>query len=166
MRRNRKSELWKYLDTLGVLDNGNESAIKDAKRRYRKQYFQNYKRKQRALKPEFIVPLSKSNGEYSRVVTAAKRHNISPTAFLKQATMAYLSQTFLVPDRLQVAQLELLLSECLNEIRSIVKQKERFFWDLDQKYTRIEKRIEKLEGDIDRVFRNPPLTHDNKNKIT
>ena len=166
MRRNRHSKLWEYLESTGVLEKGSDEEIKAAKRAYRKRYFLEYKQKQRRFKPEYTIKFSKGNGEYASVTAAAKRHNLTITAFIHSATLAYLRNTYLVPDRIQIARLELLLSECLNEIKTIVKPKEKFFWERDRKLDAIEKRIEKLEVQINEVFRNPPLfSHDRQNQI-
>ena len=165
-RNNRKGKLWEYLKSTGVLEKGSDEEIKAAKKTYRKQYFLLYKQKQRANKPEYIITFSKENGEHERITHAAKRHKLTVTAFVHSASLAYLSNTFIVPDKLQIARLELLLSEALNEIKTIVKPKEKFFWEREQRLERIEKRIEKLETQIDEVFRKPPLiSHDRKNQI-
>ena len=152
----QKSGMWAYLDASGVLEKGTEEDIKAAKKAYRKQYLLNFKRKQRNSKPEFAVCLSKDNGEYSRILSVAKQHKKTVPAFLKLATLAYISKTYIVPDRLLVARLEQLLSQCLNEIQLIVKQKEKYFWGKEQKFKNIEKRIEKLETEISEVFKQPP----------
>ncbi|MFH0866635.1 MAG: hypothetical protein V1904_10590 [Bacteroidota bacterium] len=148
--------MWAYLDASGVLEKGTEEEIKAAKKAYRKQYLLNFKRKQRTSKPEFAVNLSKDNGEYSRISSTAKTHKTSIPAFLRMATLAYISKTYIVPDRLLVARLEQLLSQCLNEIQLIVKQKEKYFWGKEEKFKDIEKRIEKLEFEINEVFQQPP----------
>ena len=120
MAKNAKnSGMWAYLDASGVLENGNEEEIKAAKKAYRKLYLLNYKRKQRASVPEFIVCLSKNDGEYSRILSASKAHGKTIPAFLRIATLAYISKTYIIPDRLIVARLEQLLSQCLNEIQQI-----------------------------------------------
>jgi hypothetical protein len=166
MRRNRHSKLWEYLEASGVLEKGSDEEIKAVKRAYRKKYFLEYKKKQRSSKPEYTIKFSKSNGEHATVTLAAKRHKLTVTAFIHSATLAYLRNSYIVPDRIQIARLELLLSECLNEIKTLVKPKKRFFWEREQKFERIEKRIEKLEVQINEIFRNPPmLSNDRQNQI-
>ena len=156
MRKNGKnSGMWAYLDAVGVLEKGTEADIKAAKKAYRKQYHLNYIRKIRVSKPEFIVNLTKDNGEYSRILSAAKQHRMTISAFLRIAALAYIGKTYIVPDRLLVARLEQLLSQCLNEIQCIVRQKEKFFWGKEQKFKDIEKRIEKLEYEISEMFMQP-----------
>lgn len=152
----RKGGMWAYLEAAGVLERGTEEEIKTIKKAYRKQYLLNYKRKQRASKPEFAVILSKENGEYSKILSAAKTHKKTVPAFLHLATLAYINKAYIVPDRLLVAKLEQLLSQCLNEIQLIVRQKEKYFRGKEQKFKDIEKRIEKLESKISEAFNQPP----------
>lgn len=162
----RHSGMWQYLEATGVLEKGTDDEIKAAKKTYRKKYFLNYKRNQRSKKPEYIINFSKEKGEYERIDRAAKRHKMATTAFIRSSTLAYIDRTYVVPDRMQVARLEQLLSECLNEIKIIVRPKEKYFWERERKLEAIEKRIEKLEGQIGEVLRNPPLlSHDNQNQI-
>jgi len=167
MSKNRHNKgMWEYLESVGVLEKGTDEEIKAAKRTYRKKYLLAFKQKQRAFKPEFIVNFSKENGEYERITRAASLHKTSVSGFVHLAALAYISQAYIVPDRMQVARLEQLLRECLNEIKTLVKAKEHFFWDREQKLSSIEKHIEKLEVQIGEVFRNPPLlSHDRQNKV-
>jgi len=159
------SGMWEYLDSIGVLEKGTDEEIKAAKRAYRKQYFLLQKRKQRTNKPEYTVAFSKTNGEHSRITEAAKKHNRTVTAFIRVAALAYITQTFVVPNAYQLARLEQLLSECLNEIKTIVRTKERHFWEREQRLELIEKRIGKLETQLNELITNPPLLNDHKNQI-
>ena len=153
--KKHKGKIWEYLDSIGVLENGTDQEIKKAKRAYRKQYILDYRRKQRINKPELNVWLSKSNGDYSRISLAAKQHRMTITAFLRASALAYTNKTFIVPGRLLLAELKQLLSQCLNEIQTIVEQKEKYFWGKEQKFKDIEKRIEKLESEINEKLKQP-----------
>ena len=75
--------------------------------------------------------------------------------FLKSAVLAYIEKSYIVPDALQIAELEQILSQCLNEIQTIVKQKERHSYEREQKYELIEKKIEKLELEIENILKCP-----------
>lgn len=147
--------MWAYLDASGVLEKGTEEEIKVAKKAYRKGYILSYRKKQRANKPEFIVFLSKSNGDYSKISLAAKQHRMPITTFLRASALAYTNKTYIVPDRLQLAELKQLLSQCLNEIQTIVQQKEKYFWGKEQKFKEVEKRIGKLESEISQKLKQP-----------
>ena len=163
----RTGKMWEYLESTGILEKGTEEEIKLAKKTYRKEYLLKYKQKQRSDKPEFTINFSKDKGEYNRVVHEAKRHNQTITSFIYSATLGYINQTYVVPNIDQLAKLEQILSDCLNEIQSIVRFKEKYHWERDRKLETIEKRIEKLEKQIDELFRHPPLSpNDSKNQIT
>ena len=158
--------MWAYLNSTGVLEKGSNAEIKAAKREYRKQYFLKYKQSQRSKKPEFIISFSKENGDYGRILKAAKTHKMAFSGFVREAVLSYVNQTFLVPNSDQLLRLEQILSQCLNEIQSIVKPKERFSFERERKFEEIEKQIEKIRVNINQIFRNPPLCkHDHQNQI-
>jgi len=158
--------MWEYLESSGVLEKGTEEEIKSAKKAYRKEYYLKYKRSQRLQKPEFTVNFSNDKGEYSIIQNAAKRHKMTVTAFIQASSLAYLNRRYLVPNQDQIASLEQILSQCLNEIQSIVQVREKYHWEREQKFEAIEKRIEKLETEIAQIFRNPPLLkHDSQSQI-
>ena len=164
-RRGKHSALWEFLDASGVLEKGCDAEIKAVKKAYRKKYFTEYKHRQRQNKKEFAVRFEKSSGELGRMQDAAVKHHLSVPAFIKSAAHAYLERTYIVPNRLMVAHLEQLLSDCLNEIKTIAVNKERF-WEREQKLDRIERCIVTLEDRMNEVFQNPHLySHDHKNKI-
>jgi len=166
-RKYPKSGMWDYLDSIGVLKQGTDEELKAAKKAYRKTYFLQHKRLQRANKHECTTTFSKGNGDYGRVALAAKRHKRTLAAFVRVATLAYISNTYIVPDAFQIARLEQLLSQCLNEIKTIIKPREKYFWERERRFELIERRISKLETDINEVLRNPPLlmSNDHKNQI-
>jgi hypothetical protein len=155
MSKKNNKGMWEYLESTGVLERGNDNEIKEAKKAYRKQYLLKYKQTQRKNKPEFNISFSNEKGDYDRVQQASKRHKMTITAFIREATINYISKTYVVPDRMGIAHIEQLLSNCLNEIKAIIKQKERYSFEREQKYDNIEKRILKLEEEIDRFFRQP-----------
>ena len=159
--------MWEYLESTGILEKGTEEEIKLAKKAYRKEYLLKYKQQQRQHKPEFTINFSKENGEFNKVVHEAKKHNQTISSFIYSATLAYINQTYIVPNTSQLAKLEQLLADCLNEIQSIVRFKEKYHWERDRKLESIEKRIEKLEKQIDDLFRHPPLlsANDCQNKV-
>ena len=166
MRTRQKGGMWEFLENSGVLENGTDEDIKAAKKAYLKEYYLTYKRNQRNQKPEFTVNFSNEKGEYHSVEHAARSHKMTITAFIRRAVLSYINQRFIVPNPEQVANLEQILSNCLNEIQSIVRVREKYHWEREQKFEAIEKRIERLEYNINQIFRNPPLfTNDNQSQI-
>lgn len=167
MAKRTSKAMWDYLEASGALASGSDEAIKAAKQAYRKQYLLDFKRKQRKSKAEYAVTFSKSNGEHHRIQHGARRHGMTVTAFVRKAALAYLDRTYLVPNGQQIARLEQLLADCLNEIKAVVNKKEKFFWERDNKLEAVERRIEKLEQQIDEALRHPPLLNpdDRQNQI-
>lgn len=147
-----KKGMWAYLESVGVLEKGNEEEIKKAKKEFKKIYIREYKRKEREAKMEFVVLLSKQKGELKTISEAAKGHKTSVSSFIKSSALAYCNKTFLVPDKEKVASFELALSDCRNEIIKLSKNK---VLPIVEKIAAIEKRIEKMELSLDELFRYP-----------
>lgn len=157
-RKGKHGAIWQYLEESGVLVNGTDEEIKAVRREYRKQYMQRYKRAQRSEKPEFLVQLSKKDGTYTKIATAAKKHRMCVSAFLHLATVAYIDRTYLVPDRQLVGKLAGLLESCLNDVRAMssIKTRQSQF-SLEERYESIEKRIAQLETEIQKLFFFPTM---------
>lgn len=154
-RGKRTDEYWKYLESSGVLENGSEEDIQKVKRAYRKKYLTKLKKQHRSLRPEFIVGFNKANGDYERVKTASERHSLKTPTFIRVATLGYINNLFVVPNKAQISHLEQLLADCLNKIQTLTSQRERYQWERDRKLEHIEEVIEKLEKDISDTLRNP-----------
>lgn len=161
----KNTNLWAYLEEKGVLENGTDEQIKQAKREYKKIYMFNYKRRQRETNPEYIISFSTQKGEHKKVAEASKEHKTSVTKFIKAATLAYLNKTYIVPDKEQVATLEQTLSHCRNEIQRISRNR---IQPVQEKIQAIEKRITEMEESINQLLRHPPespvTNHDCKNQ--
>jgi hypothetical protein len=145
------SGMWKYLDELGVLEKGTEEEILAARRTYKKKYLLDYRRKQRKEGKEITVFFKK--GEEREISEAAKSHRMTINRFLKTATLAYLSQTYIVPDREVVAGLEQALIQILNEIQTLAKRS-KILYSLNPEA--IEARIGRMEEMIAETLRTPP----------
>lgn len=171
MRKIRQNTgIYKYLEECGVLVNGTEEQIKEARRAYKKKYILAYKRKQRTETKEFTILLDKE--QRKKFSEAAKNHHMTVVCFLKSAAMAYMDKTYLVPDRDQVARIEQTLIQILNEIQAIAKRNKILF---GLNPLAIEKRISRMEEVINDTLRNPTVlnhptlpvhsnTHDRENK--
>jgi hypothetical protein len=148
--------MWQYLESIdGLLERGNDTEIKEAKKAYRKAYLLKYKQKQRSEKPEFNVSFSNEGGEFDRLKQASIKHDMPISGFIRGATMGYISRTYVVVDKVRIAHIEQLLANCLNEIQTIIKHKERYSFEREQKYEAIEKTVERLEEEINQFFRQP-----------
>lgn len=155
MRLKKRSPLWEYLEASGVLEHGSDEEIKAVKREYRKKYLLLYKRAKRGGAKEYTITLKKESRELLLLMKSAKVHSLTVPEFIRQSALAYCEQKYLIPHPYQVAELEQLLSDCLNEIRTLATRRDRFFWDAELKLERVEKRIIKLEESIYQLLRNP-----------
>ncbi len=167
MRLKKRSPLWEYLEASGVLEYGSDEEIKAVKREYRKKYLLLYKRAKRGSTKEYTITLNKESRELLLLMKSAKIHSLTVPEFIRQSALAYCEQKYLIPHPYMVAELEQLLSDCLNEIRVLATKRDRFFWDTEMKLERVEKRIIKLEEAINTLFRNPPKlpSHDYQNQV-
>ena len=141
--------LIEYLDQSGVLELGDEHAIKAAKKAYRKSYQRAYKRHQRSQRKEYQIQLSKE--ENKRICETAKKHQSSPSAFIKKAALSYLQNEYVVPDNERIAQLEYLLSMAYSSINQIAGKTPQLSHD----YEKLSRIIERLERKVTQALRYP-----------
>ncbi len=96
---NTRQSIYRFLEETGVLQSGDAAQIEAAKALY----YRNYKRQWRKAKrhAEKVFEITLDANEYSIIETAAKKHNMSKTAFIKAAALAYSRQQYIVP-RLEV----------------------------------------------------------------
>lgn len=149
----RNSTLWAYIDSLDLLPNGSKDDIKRAKAEYRRQYLKNYKKAKRKKGLEVVITLSEQ--ERAKLEKEAGKHQLKLPAFIRKSSLAYLSQAYLVIDRLRVAHIEQLLAECAREIQEIGKSDKKWFRSFEWKYEALEKKIESLENNITQTLRQP-----------
>jgi len=118
--RKSKSQIYDYLNSAGVLESGSHEDIQYA----RKEYWREYKRKwrQEKRKKEKEITLSFSKEEISLLSKAAKKHKLTTTAYVKQATLAYTNRSFLVPDVETVKRIAQLLAMHYNQIQDAVDE--------------------------------------------
>jgi predicted HicB family RNase H-like nuclease len=111
------SNLYTHLRKSGVLEHGNHEQIQSARKEYWKEYKRLWKKDRRKKEKEFTISF---NSEEQKILTeAAKRHKISRTAFIKQATFAYINNSFVVPDSMEVKQIAQLLAMSYNSIQEL-----------------------------------------------
>lgn len=151
----RNSGLWEYLKTTGVLDRGNPKEIEAAKRQYRKRYHQEYKRNRRAKHPEVTVVMDRVT--YGQLNKAAAMHHQSLATFLREASVHYVQQRYLVPDPGLVAAFAQRLRICASDINLIARHVKKLkLHELHESYMSLSERIQYLEGYVTETLQNPP----------
>ena len=141
--------LWDYLDESGVLEWGSDDEIKTAKNRYKTLYQRAYRKRYRESRSEFTVSLTKD--EEAVIRQKSKFHNLSPSAFIKQSSLAYTRKLYLVPDPVQLAQFEQILNLIFQEIK-IMSQS----GSVSNHCFKLLERIEQIERQVSMMLRHPP----------
>ncbi len=149
----RNSGMWLYLENLGVLSSGSDEQIKQAKLAYRKIYYRNHKRQKRKEGLEVLICLNKL--ERSHLEREAKRHGQKLPTFIREATLSYIRQVYMVVDRKVVAHIQQLLFQTVHEIQVIAKQKHWF--TNPSKFEKLEQIIEKLDNEIIQALTKPKV---------
>lgn len=104
-RAKNHSGVWQYLEAQGVLEHGSPDEIAAARSAYWKAYRRQYNQtKRKAFTVSLTVP------EAKRIVRAAEQHRLPPCTFLKRSALAYLGQSYVVPDAEFVAEIRILFA--------------------------------------------------------
>jgi len=148
-RTSRNSSIYAFLQAKGILEKGTHEEIQSA----RKEYWNDYKRRWRIEKrrKEKEVTLSLSRDELKLVTREAKRHNLSQTQFLKQASFAYINRSFIVPNSMEVKRIVQLLSMTYNSLQ-VMSEEEKLNSSMSREVLHA---IHQLEIDILPLLHNP-----------
>jgi len=153
-RVKRNSQLWHYLNTLGILEKGTEEQIRQAKQEYRKNYLRNYKKEKKGVKKEFSITCNRE--EVERLSQVAKAHGISPSRFLKKAAFAYTEKKFVIPYIGTLYHIEQLLLNCKSNIERIAEREPGAWFKQDRNYAELERVVQTTQKQIVEIFSNPP----------
>lgn len=120
MRRklNSKSSIYSFLKSSGVLESGTPDEIQIVRKEYWREYKRNWRKQKRKTEKEFAI-LFKAD-ELLDLNKEAKRHNLSRTKFIKQACLAYMEKSFIVPDNSTVRKISQLLSMTYISIQELL----------------------------------------------
>lgn len=110
--------VYQYLESIGILEQGTEEEISAAKKHYWATYKAAWRKAKRSTETEFIT--SWTDDELQILDNAAKRHHISRTRFIKQATLAYINSIFIVPDSKAVRNIAQLIGLTLNSLQELI----------------------------------------------
>ena len=107
-KKDKSSGVYKYLELSGVLDTGTSEDIERKRVEYWNIIKRKYKQEKRKTETEFKIYFTDT--ELQSINRASKFHRMSRTKYIKQATLAYANQKFLVPDQAAVNHITQLLS--------------------------------------------------------
>lgn len=139
-----KSSIYEYLEACGVLINGTDNEIKEARKRYWKNYRASYQKQKRKEQSVFTVAFKTK--EMQILLAAVKKHHANCTHYIKLATLAYSQQQFVIPDPNSIN----LIRELLVKNYTILQNMEEEFPCnyspelLTQQFSRLEENINQL----------------------
>jgi len=116
----KRSSIYQYLESSGVLDNGTIEEIKAARKKYWMEYKRLWRKDKRRKEKEFTVSFSKD--DLQLLTKVARRHKRKRTLFIKTATLAYINKTYIVPDEIEVRQIRQLLSMSYNSLEQQMEE--------------------------------------------
>lgn len=148
-RIKQKSGVYAYLDSIKVLESGNEAAIAHARNEYWKIYRANWRRKQRQNTSQLTIAFT--SAELSIIAQAAKTHGESKTSMVKKACLAYFRKTYIAPDKVAVRSILQLLAMNYNTLRHLFDENRLTFRDGKQFLFQ----MEQLEANINKILSNP-----------
>ena len=157
-RRNKSSGVYAALAPL--LEKGaTEQELKSARKKYWAEYRKLWRQKSRMITKEVTITFDKS--EYKQITDGAIKHHKNRTKFLKLCIFAYLNQTFLLPNEIEVKRLSQTLGMMYFDMQVLMERKELNF----DFRTEILQRIEKIEQDVLITLHHPRLLEEYITKV-
>jgi len=147
------TKLYQYLKEKGLLGSDTQT-LQAAKHAYYRQQNREYKKQRRKDFPEVTVSLSK--GQHQELKAKADHYHLSLASFLREATLTYCQQRFLVPNAKQVAQVEQRLVHLQTDVSLLRKHADQLsLQQVAQGYQALVTRLATLEGFVSDRLREP-----------
>jgi hypothetical protein len=111
------SDLYAYLQKAGVLEGGSNEAIQQAKNEYWKRYKINWIEEKRKEAKSFTILFSKQ--EQAIIERYSRQYGMSPTKMIKQTSLAYLKQGYVIPNKEMIGKIRELLALNYNSLQQL-----------------------------------------------
>lgn len=152
------SKLYAYLQSLGVLERGNEEEIQNAKKEFRKQYLTTYKKSYRKEKKHIEIILNPNERDFLQ--SQAILQGMPLPTFLKQSSLNYLQQKYMTPHPKTILEIKELVFKTYSKIEKIADtEKKRWYGNINE-YETIKKDILSVIQTTQQTFQNPQLIHE------
>jgi hypothetical protein len=156
MSRKHKGSIWDYLKSVpGLLEMGDDAAIAAARNEYWKMKNRQYQALRRKRGKEIKIALTLK--EWQVIADGAKKQNMSVSNFAKLSCMAYLSQTFVVPDVATVRKIEVAFLRALTAIERIAVKEKSSWLIKSNDYEELKDVIQDLRASFKKELRQPDL---------
>ncbi len=114
---NKENTIFKHLQTNGVLEKGTHEETQKIRSEYWKEYKRKWRVAKRRIDKEFTISF---NPDELKVLTyESKKHKLSRTQFIKETTFAYINNSFIVPDILEVKRISQILAMTYNSVQDL-----------------------------------------------
>ena len=147
--------VWKYLQDSGVLDHGSAEDIEAARKTYWRFYRSKNKSDRRKLRPEINVGLT-GKAMLEMFKEAAKDHNRSLSAFIRDSVVAYLEKSFVNPNKQDWNKILQVLYKIEIEIRKI-SEDDQEAGNYHRNYELLIEKLMKLESELESTLHNPRM---------
>lgn len=148
-KKKRGNDLYAYLDSIKILENGTDEAITFAKKEYWKNYRAVWRKSQRKRTKQ--VTVSFDTLEFEIIIATARKHQLSKTKMIKQACLAYISKTYIVVDRIAISKIQQLLAMNYNILKMLFDEDMLPF----EKGRLALKQIEELDTVVSKLLKQP-----------
>lgn len=138
--------LWEYLEASGALATGDADTISKAKQEYWKAYRRAWNKEQR-----IHYTVAYSHKENEELLRAARKFNRKATTYIRQSSLAYAKNIFLIPDVATVQDIRALLAKTYLLIQRIAEAEN----DAVSRYAAILDCVESLEKEVLRQLTTP-----------
>lgn len=140
MKHNKKENngIYSFLDATGILEQGTDEAIKEAKKKYWSEYKKEWNKAKRQECKSFEILLNQN--ELKTIITKAERHHTSPTNYIKTSALTNKQ----VIDLITIGEIRELLIMYNNTLQSLTEEKilpTHLGNQLIEQITQIEKRV-------------------------
>ena len=149
----QQSQLWQWLSENGYTDAGEEK-LNEGKQIYKRLYQKLYQRKRRKERPSVLVSLSPT--EYEQLHIASGKHNTSLAPFIRESALAYLNQSFLVPDEEKLIAFQKHIALLEYDLRKLTERADLLQEEtLSRSYLRLAKEMSLLSDRLEVAVRQP-----------
>lgn len=156
MRTEHVDSIWDYLKSIpGLLEKGDKEEIAEARRAYwrmkNKQYQDQRKKRGKDVKVWFTAK------EWKIIEQAAKAHNVSAGHFIRESSLAYVAQIFVVPDVTAVRKIEALFLRMLTAIQEVEAKDGKGWLSRTNDYDALKQIVKSMRHEFTQKYGHPDL---------
>lgn len=154
--RKRTGSIWEYLKSIpDLLEKGDTGEIAAARQEYWRIKNRQYQAARRVKGKEVKICLTSK--EWQILANSAKQHHTSVSGFTKQASLAYINQTYVVPDIIRIKKMEALLLRSLTAMERIATKEKKGWLTKPNDYDELKAVVYDLQSSLKKELQEPSL---------